>query len=156
MSDDINDFLMGGGGKAFPFEAVGDSVTGEIIHMDKRQQTHIETGAPLFWDDGNPKMMLVLQLQTDLQDDEDDDGIRNVYLRGGNPTVASGEGTSTLNAVRDAVKAAKAPNGIEIGGVLTLAHTGMGKASSRAMNAPKLYKATYKVPSSAVSLDEMA
>lgn len=154
--DEFNDFLFGGGAKAFPFDNMGDSVTGEIMHMEKRQQTDLQTGQLAFWDDGNPKMMLVVKLQTDLRDDEDDDGERSVYLRGGNPTAVKGEGTSSLAAVRDAVKKAKSANGIEMGAVLTLTYSGEGKASNRGFNAPKLYTAVYKPPSMAVNLDEMA
>lgn len=155
-NDDFNDFLFGGGAKAFPFEALGDEVTGEIIHMEKRQQTDMQTGQPSFWDDGNPKMMLVVKLMTSLRDDEDDDGERSVYLRGGNPVAVKGEGTSSLAAVRDAVKKSKSPNGIEMGAVLTLKYSGEGKASNRGFNPPKLYTAVYRPPSMAVDLDEMA
>jgi len=76
--DEVNDFLMGQGAKSFPFDKVGDQVTGEIVDASKQQQTNMEDGKPAFWDDGNPKMMVVVTLQTDLKDDEDDDGKRTV------------------------------------------------------------------------------
>ena len=154
--DEVNDFLFGGGAKSFPFDAVGDSVTGEITHMEKRQQTDLQTGQPATWDDGNPKMMLVVKLQTDLQEDEDDSGERSVYLRGGNPQAVTGTGTSSLGAVREAVKASKAAGGLEQGGLLTLTYSGEGKASGRAFSPPKLYTAVYKAPVMAVNLDDMA
>lgn len=147
---------MGSGIKAFPFEKIGDSVTGVIVEMSKQQQTDMQTNEPVFWQNGDPKMMLRITLQTDLQEKEDDQGLRSVYLRGGNFTVVSGKGTSSLTAVKDAVKASGSPKGIETGGTLTLTHTGLGPASSRGFNPPKLYTAEYKAPSYAVDLDEMA
>lgn len=154
--DEINEFLMGSGGKSFPFDAIGDSVTGIIRDMKKRQQTDLDTGDPLFWQNGDPKMMLVVTLQTTLQDTEDDEGLRNLYLRGGNYEPSKGKGTSSLNAVKDAVRKSGADGGIEIGGALTLSFTGEAKASNRAYSAPKLYSAVYEPPSRAVDLDEMA
>lgn len=153
--DEFSDFLMGGGGKSFPFDEMGATVTGTITGQAKRQQTDLETGEPQFWNSGEPKYMLVITLQTKLADDNDDDGIRNVYLRGGNYSVAKGKGTSSLVAVRDAVKASGAET-TEIGGTLTLSYTGEGTKSNRAFNAPKLYSAEYAPPDFAVDINEMA
>lgn len=153
--DEVNDFLMGGSGKAYEFKAINDSVTGTIIDSKLRQQTDFQTGAPQYWNDGSPKMMLQVSLQTSLQDDQDDAGVRNIYLRGGNFTATRGQGSSSLVAVKDAVKRSGA-TGIEPGGTLTLTYTGEGQAPTRGMNAPKLYTAEYKPPVYNVSLDELA
>jgi hypothetical protein len=153
MSDEINDFLMGGTGKAFEFATIGDTVTGVIIEMKKRQQTDFQTGAPAFWASGEPKMMLQVSLQTTLQDDADDDGIRNVYLRGGNFVAVKGKGTASLVAVKDAVK--RSGGQIEPGGTLTLQYSGEGPAPSKGMNAAKLYTANYTPASYAVDIDEL-
>lgn len=152
--DEINEFLLGGGGKPFEFEKVGDTVTGVIADMKKRQQTDFQTGAPAFWNDGNPKMMLQITLQTDLQDDAEDDGLRNLYLRGGNFTASTGKGTSSLVAVKDAVK--RSGQNIEVGGKLTLQYSGEGPAPAKGMNAAKLYVARYEPPSYSVDIDELA
>jgi hypothetical protein len=154
MTDDINDFLMGEGGKAFEFGAIGDTVTGEILDMKKQQQTDFQTGAPAFWANGDPKMMLKVSLKTDIQDSDDDDGVRNVYLRGGNFTALKGKGTASLVAVKDAVKKSGKP--IEIGGILTLQFSGEGPAPSKGMNPAKLYVANYKPPTYSVDMDELA
>lgn len=155
MSDEANDFLFGGGAKAFPFDNVGDTVSGPIVSMQKRQQTDMQTGKPAFWDDGSPKMMLMITLQTELQDSDEDDGMRSVYLRGGNHTVVSGKGTSSQVAVKDAVRRSKAER-IETGGVLTLQFSGVGKQANKGFNPPKLYVASYRPPSYAVEIDELA
>lgn len=154
MTDDINDFLMGEGGKAFEFGAIGDTVTGEIIDMKKQQQTDFQTGAPVFWNNGDPKMMLKVSLQTDIKDNEDDDGVRNVYLRGGNFTALKGKGTASLVAVKDAVKKSGKP--IEVGGKLSLQFSGEGAAPAKGMNPSKLYVASYAPPSYQVDMDELA
>ena len=77
-----NKFLMGGGGKSASFKSSGDSVSGVIASMEERQQTDFDSGKPLEWDDGKPKMHLVVTLLTDESVDEDDDGVRRLYVKG--------------------------------------------------------------------------
>lgn len=154
--DDVNEFLMGNAAKAFPFENLGDEVSGVITDMKKTQQTDMQTGEPVFWNNGDPKMMLRITLQTDLQDSEDDEGLRSVYLRGGNPVAVKGKGSSSLVAVKDAVRKSGATDGIQIGGWLKLGHTGLGQSANKGFNPPKLYSAEYRVPSYAVGLDDLA
>lgn len=152
--DEINDFLMGSGAVAFPFDNLGDSVTGTIVEMKKVQQTDMETKAPAYWDNGDPKMMLRVTLQTELQDNDDDEGYRSVYLRGGNPKAVKGSGTSSLQAVKDAVRKSGAADGIQPGGTLTLTYSGEGERKNRAFNPPKLYQAEYQA-NSLISLDDI-
>jgi hypothetical protein len=154
MSDDIKDFVMGSGAKAFAFDSIGDRVTGTIVSMQKRQQTDMQSGEPAFWTNGDPKMMLQVTLETDLRESAEDEGMRNVYLRGGNYIPSKGKGTSSLNAVRDAVKRAGADMPT-IGATLMLEFTGEAKAAGKGF-AAKLYSADYKAPSYSVDLDEMA
>jgi len=154
--DEINDFLLGGSGKAFEFEEIGSTVAGVITDMKKRQQTDFQSGAPLFWTDGSPRMLLAITLQTDLRESDDDEGLRNVYLRGGNFTAVKGKGTSSLVAVKDAVKRSGAADGIQVGGKLTIQYSGEGPAPSKGMNASKLYTASYQPPAYSVDIDELA
>jgi hypothetical protein len=154
--DDVNEFLMGSGAKAFAFDDIGDRVKGVIVAMQKRQQTDMQTGDPVFWANGDPKYMLQVSLQTDLQSDDNDEGLRSVYLRGGNFTVAKGKGTSSLNAVKDAVKRSGSDKGIEIGGTLMLEYSGEAPKNKGGFNPAKLYTADYAPPTYGVDLDEMA
>jgi hypothetical protein len=154
MADEVNEMLMGGGGKAFAFENLGDTVEGEILSATTRQQTSLDTGKPATWDDGSPKKMIVVVLQTSLRDNDEDDGARSVYLRGGNFVVASGKGSSSQVAVRDAVKRAGA-KGLEVGGYLKMRYSGVGPGK-RGFNPPKLYEAAYKAPVTSIALDDMA
>ena len=142
MKDEANDFLFGSNGKAFKFEEMGDKVSGRITEMKPQQQTDLDTGEPSYWKNGEPKMMLRITLQTDLQESDDDEGFRSVYLRGGNYVAVKGKGSSSLLAVKDAVRRSGAPNGIEVGGYLTMEFSGYGQAPNRGKNQPKLYLAS--------------
>lgn len=129
-------FLMGGGATSAKFEAPGDTISGTIAEAPEvRQQTDIATGDPTFWPSGDPKMQLVVTLQTNLKDDADDDGKRRIYVKG----------KSLTEAVREAVKKTGA-RGLETGGTLSVTYTGDGQASQRGFNPPKLYTATYARP----------
>lgn len=109
---DVNDFLMGGGGKSAEFKAHGDQVWGEIVTSEVRQQIDFATKKPKFYDDGNAMMQLVVTLQTTERDDDEDDGVRKVYARG-----------RMLNSIRDAVRKAGA-TGIANRGKLLVRYTG--------------------------------
>jgi len=132
-----DDILMGSGSTAAKFENPGDYVTGVVAsEPEARQQTDYRLGTPLTWDDGSPKMQVLITLQTDLRDPEkaEDDGLRTVYVKGKNLT----------KAVRDAVRDAGA-KGVRTGGTLTVQYTGDGTAE-KGFNPPKLYAAKYVPP----------
>lgn len=135
---DANSFLMQGGVPAAKFESPGDAVKGIVEAAEVTQQTDIKTGQPKTWDNGDPMMQLVVTLQTDLDDGDDDDGRRKLYLRGSKPD-------SSLGAVKGAIRDAKA-KGLEVGGELVLQYTGDGQPTQRGFNPPKLYRAKYTAP----------
>lgn len=153
MSDDVKRWLTGGEGKSFPFENVGDTVAGMVKTFELRQQTDFDTGKPSFWDDGKPKEMLVIYLQTELQEDDNDDGLRVLYARGGNHTIASGKGASMKVAIVDAMKRAGTIDFLE-GAKLTVQHSGLAVPKGR-FNPAKLYTATYQPPVMRMSADEL-
>lgn len=116
-----NSFLMGGGSKSAKFETIGTTIGGPIVsEPEMRQQTEFVRGGgagkPLFWDNGDPKMQLVVKVQTDLRDDAEDDGVRAFYIKGGFKRA------TTQKAVADAVRAAGA-QGLSVGGQLYLTLT---------------------------------
>lgn len=154
QNDAVRDFLTGGGAKSFDFDAVGAACDGEITDLTVRQQTDMQTGEPVFWQDGKPKNALVITVQTDAQDDEADDGKRTVWIRGGNFVAETGNGTSSLTALKDALRNAGASD-VEVGGTIRVAYTGIGKAKNKGFNPPKLYTITYATPARNVSLDEL-
>lgn len=134
-------FDLGGGGNAFPFDNIGDSVTGQIIGIEEQQQTDMDSGLPAVWDNGAPKMMVRVELQTQLSDPTNpgDDGKRAVYLKGSRKA----ETQSTMAAVLTAVRNASGATTLQVGGTLTLTYASDGVASKRGWNPPKQYTATY-------------
>lgn len=151
---DTNDFLFGGGGKAAKFENIGDTVEGTITDCQVSQQTDMETNQPLTWPDGSPRMQLVVTLQTNERIDDNDDGIRRVYAKGGKYEVASGTGTSLKDAIADAVRKSGARS-LDEGGTLKVGYSGNGKRTNRGFSAPKLYRATYSAPVKSVDASDL-
>lgn len=154
MNQDVNAYLFGGGGKAASFENIGDKVSGTITNVELQQQTDLEENKPLFWDNGQPRMILVITLETDLRDDEEDDGIRRLYAKGGKFETETGSGKAMKDAIADAVKAAGAKS-IDEGGQLAIGHTGLAKKKTRGHNAAKLFTAQYKPPTTSVAASDL-
>jgi len=128
-----NAFLMGTGGRSAKFQAEGDIVGGEIVAHKLRQQTSMD-GEPLVWEDGNPRMQLVVTVQTTEQEDPDDDGLRNIYIKG-----------QMSQAVAKAVRKAER-KGIEDGGKLAVKWIGTDEPKRRGISGAKRYAATYVPP----------
>ena len=135
--------LGGSGGNAFPFDSVGDSVTGKILGLEEVQQTDMDNGQPAVWDNGQPKMMYRVELQTDLRSDAGDDGKRSIYLKGSRKP----ESKSSLAAVLSAVRQSVGGSSLAVGGTLTVTYSGEGEPTKRGWNPPKHYSATYTAPS---------
>jgi len=143
MSTDPNTFLLGGGGKSASFLTIGDSISGVICAPPElRQQTDMKTGKLKTWDNGDPVMQLVVKLQTDLREDGEDDGVRNLYVSGGFKR------DSLQKAVADAVRSAKA-KGLEVGGTLAVKFTGEEPPTVKGFDPAKLYAAKYTPPPAA-------
>lgn len=147
--DEANSYLFASGSKSFQFNDINDIVRGTIESAEVKQQTSIE-GELLTWQDGTPRKQLVITLQTNLKDDDDDDGLRTIYAKGGRYDVQSGSGKSMRDAIVEAVKAAGGKE-IKVGDELAVCFSGMGKVKQRGQSAPKLYEASYKVSQTAVS-----
>lgn len=146
---------LGGGSKAWSADQVGDKIQGRIKLVERRQQRGLEGGGLLTWDDGSPKMITYIELETTLHDDDDDDGVRALYAKGGrNHEPASGTGTSMEVAIAEAVKATGASS-IDEGGQLVVQHTGVAKPSTRGYQGAKLYRAQYVPPTTSVSTDDL-
>ncbi|AXH67060.1 hypothetical protein SEA_THYATIRA_62 [Mycobacterium phage Thyatira] len=88
MTNASKQFLAGGGAPTakFPNQAYGTVNGGRIIAEPVvEQQRDYDTGKPLTYDDGNPKLQMVVTIQTDLRDPSisDDDGKRRLFVRSG-------------------------------------------------------------------------
>jgi len=146
---------LGGGAKAWSAENINDKISGRIKLVERRQQRNMDNGQMETWPDGSPRMITYIELETDLHDDEDDDGVRALYAKGGrNHEAAQGTGTSMEVAIAEAVKAAGC-NSIDEGAQLAVVHTGLAKPQTRGYNAAKLYRAQYKPPVSSVNADDL-
>lgn len=151
-NDSVNDFLFSGGAKSFPFENVGDTIKGEIVSADLRQQTSIE-GQLLTWTDGSPRMQLVIVVHVPDLATDDDDGNRSIYAKGGRYDVASGSGQSMRDAIAEAVRDAGAKS-LDPGDEIAVSFTGLGKAK-RGQSAPKLYTAGYRKATASVAAADL-
>src|SRR5690606_39856948 len=85
--------------KSAKFPTIGTKVGGRVVRdAEEVQQRDFDTGEPLFWPDGKPRMQLVVTVDTGQPDtdDTDDDGERAIYIKG-----------QMLQATRMACKRAK-------------------------------------------------
>ena len=136
----MSNFDLGGqGGSSFPFENIGDSVTGTILDLEEVQQTDLDSGEPKAFPNGQPMMMFRLTLQTELQDDPADDGVRSLYLRGSRKSASK----SSLAAALDAVRRATGGTQLQSGAVYTHTYVADGVATRRGYSAPKFYEGHY-------------
>ena len=145
---------IGGGGKSWSPENVGDKIAGIIKLVERRQQRDFTTGDPLEWSDGSPRMLTYIEIETDERLDEDDDGVRALYAKGGNYEVASGSGAALERAIVDAVKLAGAKS-IDEGATLQVVHTGLAKPTTRGYQPAKLYTAKYTPATSSVDVGDL-
>ncbi|HUW03034.1 MAG TPA: hypothetical protein VMW08_11820 [Acidimicrobiales bacterium] len=118
---------------------IGDSVTGIVVSADRAQQTDFDTGAPMEWDNGDPRMESVVIIDTDLRDPEveNDDGKRSLHLRGGNYDVEKGEGLAGEKALLEAIN--KTGVRCDTGVKITAKITGLAKVTGRGKNPAKLW-----------------
>jgi hypothetical protein len=146
---------IGGGGKSWSPETIGDKISGVIRLVERRPQREFGTGKDLTWDDGRPRLLTYVELETDIKEDDDDDGVRALYAKGGkNFEAAQGSGTSMEVAIAEAVRAA-GEKAIEEGATLAVQYTGIAKPTTRGYQGANLFRAQYKAPVSSVQADDL-
>ena len=114
----------------------GTTLSGPIVEIgDEVQQKDVNTGAPAFWPDGNPKTMLPITIATDIRDPNiaDDDGHRTLWVSG-----------NLKKAIGAAIRQSGAK--LALGGTLAVTFTGFGEAKSAAFSPPRMWTATYTPP----------
>lgn len=136
MTNEVNNFLMGGGIPAAKFVNVGDQIVGFVGDQEMRQQTDYKSKEPMVWPDGNPRMQLVLTLVTEDRVDNDDDGLRKVYVK-----------NQMAQALGFAIREAGGKR-LEDGGKVLIKYESNGEASP-GLSAPKVYKVRYQLPAAA-------
>jgi hypothetical protein len=141
MARTVDNFFEGAGAPAVKFPTVGTTVTGVISgELEMRQRNDIITGEPQTWPDGNPKMQMIVPLQTDLRDPEipDDDGMRRLFIPDPGGLKA---------AIGKALKDAGVKGGLEQGATLTVTFSSETPPKQKGLNPAKNYVATYTRPS---------
>lgn len=131
---DANELLMGSGAKSCKFDNLGDTWVGTIAdtptakQMTKYQSTELD-----YWPSGDPKMQIVVPLQTDVRDPSDpsDDGRRVLFIP---PRM--------MGPVKEAILRSGA-KGLQVGGRLAVR---WASGSGQGEGNPKLYTAEYAPP----------
>lgn len=126
--DEIDHLLMGAP-PAVKFAEIGDSVAGRITRVYQVQVTDFETRAPQWWEDGSPKMQVVVIL-----DVSDGAGLQSLYI------ASKGLREALRDACRDVGR------GLRPGGYLAVKYTGDGEPFRKGVNPPKIYDAGYSPP----------
>lgn len=67
-------------------------MTGIIENVTANQVRDFQTKQPAFWNDGSPRLQVLVTIDTGIIDPnvEDDDGRRTVYIKGGACSAAHG------------------------------------------------------------------
>jgi hypothetical protein len=124
----IGDALAAGGGQYLKWEVPGTTYTGTITDAIMRQAKKYESSELDTWDDGSPKMQIVITLATAYRDpaNPDDDGTRQLSVN-----VWGGQKSALVAAIKQA--GVSEP---EAGMGLTVTHVeGIGNAKS-----PRVFK----------------
>jgi hypothetical protein len=131
---DANELLMNSGAKSCKFEHLGDTWIGTIVDQPTaKQMTKYQSDELDYWPSGDPKMQIVVTLQTEARDPANpaDDGRRVLFIP---PRM--------MTPVREAIVRSGA-KGLAIGGRLAVkwvSGTGQGEGN------PKQYAAEYEPP----------
>lgn len=130
---DIDDLFASGGAPALKFPTVGTTHIGTITGLEARQQRDFEKNELVTWDNGEPKMELVVTMR----DVDGNEG--RLFAK-----------AQMLSAIRDAVRVAgcKKP---EIGGQLAVSYTHDGENKNPKFNPPKMYQVAYEPPAVAAA-----
>lgn len=126
--------ILGGGSPILKFETVGTTHKGTVVRAETSQQTDFDSGAPKFWDNGDPMWQIILTLATDQRDPEivNDDGERRVFVKG-----------NMLNGLKAALRSVGAKT-IDPGDLIAIQYAGDGEPSKRGLNPPKQFTVQVK------------
>lgn len=130
---------LSGGGTYLKWENPGTTYTGVITDVTLRQARKFESTDLDFWDDGTPKMQVVLQLATAYRDaaNPEDDGSRSLSIN-----LWSGQKKSLIAACKAAGVAEP-----EVGQTFTATHvSGIGNAKN-----PRVFEYVLKAGPSGIA-----
>ena len=123
-------------------DPIGTRAEGIVKTIEAQQQRDIDTGAPKFFDNGQPMMQIVVQIATERRDPTipGDDGARSVYVKGKNIAALR---SASRRAGRDMPHP---------GDRFAVTYSANGEAKKRGWNPPKLY--TYELTPNAAQVAE--
>lgn len=123
----IDDLFAGGGAPVAKFPTIGTTHVGTITHLEARQQRDFDKGEPLTWDDGSPRMELVITIDNAGEESR-------LFMKG-----------AMLSALRDEIRrlGLKKP---EVGGKLAVKYSHDGENKNPKLNPPKMYQVAYEPP----------
>lgn len=127
------DSLLGAAIPTCTFAEKGTKHSGIILDIATGVQTDPD-GTVKRFGDGSARRQVILTLQTNLKDNEDDDGRRRLFVKG-----------QMLKAAREATRKVKAP-GPRPGGVITVTYSGDEASTRPGFSGAKVYTVTYKAP----------
>lgn len=128
------DSLLGPVIKSVIWPEIGASVSGTVLSLKSALQTNLD-GEVRTYENGDIRMQVIVTLQTDEVEDDDDDGVRKLYIRGA--MVKSVRAEMARNKVR----------GLRPGGHLTVTYIEDGPAQ-KGKNPAKLFSVAYEPPAS--------
>jgi hypothetical protein len=138
--------FLSGGLVSAKFPEVGFTVTGTVIDFRMQQQRDYDSGEPLVWSDGSPRMQLVVDLQCEptgvtwegLHRRQvaipNDTGMRSLYVKGNLQKAVA-------QALRDADNAQ-----FETGGTLVVQRIQDGDQPDKKKAAPMQFRAAWQAP----------
>jgi len=133
MSDDPVGRFLGGGAPSVKLERVGDFVEGAVVEFEEKQDEDMDTRKPKVWPNGDPVKVYVVTLQTNEQTNDDDDGLRRLWVR-----------NRGIKALREAFREAGVKSFADMqGGTLKFGYTGDDKPRQRGQRGAKLYRARF-------------
>jgi hypothetical protein len=115
-------------------DPAGTEIAGRIVRFEEEPELHFVTKQPKLNDDGTPRMVAVLIVQTDGSTRKVGPGLRKLYLRSG---------------VADAVINACDVAGVDqpaLDGHVQIRFIGLGEPPAPNFAAPKLFEAVYEPP----------
>lgn len=135
---DGNEFLFRSTTPAIKFPVIGSTVVGMITKVPKvTEVTDPATKEVKRWQNGQPKMQVIIDLQTELKETPDDDGTRTLWAKG-----------QMQQAIRDAVIEARCKI-LEVGGILQVTYAADKPTN---LNPQKIYTARYWPPQQGVEV----
>lgn len=147
--DDASDFLLSSGrsgGRGAKFERIGQIYSGTIVKAPKKVvQTDMATKAPKVSKfNGQPLYQVLVQIQTELREDAEDDGIRTLFVKN-KMTTAVGNAMREAGAIR-----------LEVGGHLQIGYSRDIPSDTPGFRPSKDYVAKYTPPAAKAADDFFA